>query len=221
MDTNIDVLLNSPLFQGIKEEDIKSMLSCLGGSIRNYGKNEVILMEGEPVGKVGVVLRGRVQVMNEDVFGNRTILEQVGEGALFGAAYACAEVDRSPVSVVSLEDSAILQLDVRRVLKVCPAACQFHQELIGNMVHILAGKNVLLGEKIRHISGRTTREKLLSYLSDQSKRAGDSHFIIPFDRQGLADYLCVERSAMSAELGRLKKEGILDFRKSEFWLSDY
>lgn len=218
MKNSIEMLSTSPLFQGIKEGDLENMLSCLGATIRNYGRNEVILVEGEPVGKVGVILKGCVQVMKEDVFGNRTILEQVGQGELFGAAYACAKVDRSPVSVTAVEDSAILQLDVRRVLDICPAACQFHQELVRNMVYILAGKNVLLGEKIRHISRRTTREKLLSYLSDQSKKAGSRYFSIPFDRQGLADYLCVERSAMSAELGKLKKEGMLDFRKREFWL---
>ncbi|MGF0033912.1 Crp/Fnr family transcriptional regulator [Bariatricus sp. SGI.154] len=218
MKINIDMLSASPLFQGIKEEDLENMLSCLGGTVRNYGRNEVILVEGEPVGKVGVVLKGCVQVMNEDVFGNRTILEQVGQGELFGAAYACAKFDRSPVSVAAVEDSAVLQLDVRRVLTVCPTACQFHQELVRNMVHILAGKNVLLGEKIRYLSRRTTREKLMSYLSDQSKRAGSRHFCIPFDRQGLADYLCVERSAMSAELGKLRKEGVVDYLRSEFWL---
>lgn len=218
MSIDIDIVSDSPLFQGIKEEELKSLFSCLGGNVRDYGKHESILVEGEPVGKFGIVLQGIVQVMNEDVFGNRTILEQIGEGELFGAAYACANIGSSPVSVMAVEACTIMWLDVKRVLTVCSSACPFHQKLIRNMVYILAGKNILLGEKIRHISRRTTREKLMTYLSDQSKKAGSRHFSVPFDRQGLADYLCVERSAMSAELGKLKKERVLDFKKNEFWL---
>ena len=120
----------------------------------------------------------------------------------------------SPVSVVAVTDSQVFQVDIQRVLEVCPASCPFHQQLIRNLVTILAGKNVMLGEKLRHLSKRTTREKLLSYLSETAKQKNARHFVIP----ELADYLCVERSAMSAELSKLRRDGVLDYRKSEFWL---
>ena len=112
----------------------------------------------------------------------------------------------------------MLFLEAGRILSVCPTACPFHQKMVENMVYILARKNVMLSEKIGHISKRSTREKLLSYLSSQSKKAGSRHFFIPFNRQELADYLCVERSAMSAELSKLRGEGLLDYKKFEFWL---
>ena len=172
-----------------------------------FQKQEVIWSEGEPARKVGIVLSGCVQVVSEDVFGNRNILEKLMPGELFGAAYACAGVGGSPVSVVAVTDSQVFQVDIQRVLEVCPASCPFHQQLIRNLVTILAGKNVMLGEKLRHLSKRTTREKLLSYLSETAKQKNARHFVIPFNRQELADYLCVERSAMSAELSKLRGMG--------------
>ena len=191
MKNDIKILQMSPLFTGVNEQDMEEMISCLDGQMKTYGKNERILTEAETLKKVGVILKGCVQVENEDVFGNRNIQEMLEPGELFGAAYACAGIKNSPVSITSISE---------------------------NMVYILARKNVMLSEKIGHISKRSTREKLLSYLSSQSKKAGSRHFFIPFNRQELADYLCVERSAMSAELSKLRGEGLLDYKKFEFWL---
>lgn len=208
-----------PLFQGVCETEFEQMISCLDGKYRRFQKNALILAEGQAAAGLGIVLEGCVQVVDEDVFGNRNIVEQLEPGGLYGAAFACAGIPVSPVSIVAAKDSLILTLDIRKVLTVCPNSCPFHQRLVQNMVRILAKKNVILSEKISHISKRTTREKLLSYLSEESKRAGSSHFRIPFNRQEMADYLCVERSAMSAELGRLRREGVIDFQKNEFWIN--
>ena len=145
-------------------------------------------------------------------------MEQLSQGELFGAAFSCAGIKKSPVSVVTVTDCTVLQVPVKRLFELSAESSLLQQKFFINMVQIFARKNVMLGEKIRHISKRTTRDKLLSYLSEQSKRAGSRHFTIPFNRQELADYLCVERSAMSTELGKLKKEGILDMCRSEFWL---
>ena len=137
---------------------------------------------------------------------------------LYGAAFACAGIKKSPVSVVAVTPVRILQIKIEKVMHVCPNACPCHQQVIQNLVYLLARKNVALSEKIQHISKRSTREKLLAYLADEIKKTGRKHFQIPFSRQELADYLCVDRSAMSAELGKLKREGIIEFRKNEFWV---
>lgn len=209
-----------PLFNGIREEDLKAMLQCLDGRQKSYQKGEIILSEEDSSICAGLVLEGSVQVAEEDVFGNRNILEHVEAGELYGAAFSCAGMTKSPVSVTAMSDCQILLINMNKVTKTCPSSCVFHQQLIQNLVHIMAVKNVMLNEKISHISRRSTKEKLLSYLSDCAKKEKSMHFTIPFSRQELADYLCVERSAMSAELGKLKKEGILDCKKKEFWLRE-
>lgn len=218
MKIDIDILKKSPLFIGIAQEEIEKIMPVLESKMKVYQKNEMILGEEEPVENLGVILEGCVQVICEDVFGNRSILEQLGQGELFGAAFSCAGIKKSPVSVVTVTDCTVLQVPVKRLFELSAESSLLQQKFFINMVQIFARKNVMLGEKIRHISKRSTRDKLLSYLSEQSKRAGSRHFTIPFNRQELADYLCVERSAMSAELGKLKKEGILDMCRSEFWL---
>ena len=209
-----------PLFGGIREENLTEMLKCLDGREKSYRKGEMILTEEESSAGAGLVLEGMVQVAEEDVFGNRNILEHVKTGQLYGAAFSCAGIKKSPVSVMAVTDCRILLINMNKVIETCPMSCTFHQRLISNLVRIMAIKNVALNEKISHISRRSTKEKLLSYLSDCAKKAQRMHFTIPFDRQELADYLCVERSAMSAELGKLKKTGILDCRKNEFWLKE-
>lgn len=218
MKNDIKILQMSPLFTGVNEQDMEEMISCLDGQMKTYGKNERILTEAETLKKVGVILKGCVQVENEDVFGNRNIQEML-TGLFFMPAQAYAAPNSSPgSSITSISESKVLFLEAGRILSVCPTACPFHQKMVENMVYILARKNVMLSEKIGHISKRSTREKLLSYLSSQSKKAGSRHFFIPFNRQELADYLCVERSAMSAELSKLRGEGLLDYKKFEFWL---
>lgn len=216
--TNQDVLGMIPLFWGIQQEERERLLQCLGAEERTLRKNERILEEEMEMSRMGILLDGELQVFCDDVFGNRHILEQLKQGELFGAAFACAGLKKSPVTVAAVKDSRVLQIDVNRILTVCPETCPFHQKMITNMVRILAQKSVSLSEKIGHLSRRSTKEKLLSYLSEISKHTGSMHITIPFNRQELADYLCVERSAMSAELSKLRREGILDYRKNEFWL---
>lgn len=216
---NVPNIPNAPLFRGICAEDRAAMLQCLGGKKKHFRKGEIILAEEEPVKKMGILLKGSVQVISEDVFGNRNIVEKLMPGELFGAAFACAGIEKSPVSVTAVEETVIYLLDIRRVLEMCPGSCPFHRRLLQNMILLLARKNVAFSEKIGHLSRRSTREKLLSYLSETAKKEGSRHFFIPFNRQELADYLCVDRSAMSAELSRLRREGLLDYKKSEFWLT--
>ncbi len=218
MNNRQDLFETMPLFQGIRAEDRERMLQCLGGRRRCFRKGEMVLAEDDPPKKMGILLKGSLQVIKEDVFGNRNIVEILAPGDLFGAAFACAGVQRSPVSVMAGEAAELFLMDIRHVLEMCPTSCPFHSRLLQNMIALLARKNVSLNEKIEHLSRRSTREKLLSYLSETAKKEGKRHFFIPFNRQELADYLCVERSAMSAELSKLRGEGLLDYKRSEFWL---
>lgn len=213
-------LTQVPLFRGILPEDLSSMLRCLNARTAAYQKQDIVLLEGQPVPSVGVVLSGKVQIVKEDFAGNRNIMAEIGPGNLFAESYSCIQADSLPVTVVSVTESEVLWVDYRRIVTTCPSACRFHTRLIENMLTILASKNILLSRKIEHISKRTTREKLLSYLSDQSARSGAREFDIPFSRQELADYLCVDRSAMSGELSRMQRDGILRFQHNHFVLVD-
>ena len=213
-----EVIKSSPLFTGIVPEDISAMLTCLRASRSSYFKGEYILSAGSPARDVGLVLQGDIHIIKEDFWGNRSIIANIGPGELFGEAFACAGATSLPVNAVAAQDCAVRFIDYRKVITTCSSACTFHTGLIQNMLKILAMKNKMLMEKLGHMTKRSTREKLLSYLSEQAVKAENSHFTIPFDRQELADYLCVERSAMSAELSKLKKDGILDYRKNDFIL---
>ncbi len=214
----LPLLQNIPLFSGIEAENIPTVLSCLGAASRSYAREEAVFHAGGRAEALGVVLTGQVQVFREDSEGNRHILAEMGPGDVFAEAYACARTSRLPVSVWTIQESDLLLLNVSRVISLCPSACSFHTRLVGNLLSILAEKSIRLNEKIDHLSRRTIREKLLSYLETRADREGMRTFIIPFNRQELADYLCVDRSALSRELGILRREGVLDFQRQRFTL---
>ena len=165
---------------------------------------------------MGVVLEGGVQIQQEDYFGNRSILGLAGPGELFGESFACAGTDSLPVSVVAAQDSTLLLVDCRRVIFPCEKACSFHRSILSNLMQVMARKNLAFHQKLQITSRRTTREKLMSYLMAQARARQASQFTIPFDRQELADYLGVDRSGLSAEIGRLKAEGVIDCHRSTF-----
>ena len=218
MNPAIIALKKSVLFCGIETREIEAMLNCLSAVKRTYEKGEFVWRNGDHVTSMGLVLTGSVHVIEEDFWGNRTILSECSESQIFGDAYACMPSVELGVSVVAAGKSEILFLDVQKVITVCTSACEFHTRLIRNLLSVLADKNLMLTQKIKHMAKRSTREKLLSYLSEESLKQKNSRFEIPFNRQQLADYLCVDRSAMSGELCKLKKEGVLDFKKNSFHL---
>ena len=212
------ILRQCALFAGIADAHLERMLSCLGARVELFDKKYTVFAEGTPAKMIGVVLSGAVQVMQVDYYGNRSILDQVGPSGVFGEAFACAEVQALPVTVLANEPSEVMLIDCAHILHVCGNHCGFHQQLIYNLMKNLAVKNMLFHQRIEVTSKRTTREKLLAYLMLQSKRAGSQSFDIPFDRQALADYLEVERSGLSAEIGKLRREGVLESRKNHFIL---
>ena len=218
MQEYFSVIRSSPLFSGISEPELAAMLACLDARQENYPKDAFLLRAGDTAESIGLVLSGSVLVVQEDIWGNRNILSKAGAGQVFAAAYACAPGARLNVSVVAETPVCALFLNVRRVLTVCSSACAHHSRVIRNLLGELANKNLRLGEKVTQISQRTTRAKLLSYFSAEAQRLGRYEFDIPFSRQQLADYLAVERSGLSLELGKLKKEGLLDFHKNHFVL---
>ena len=218
MEEIFEILSQCPLFSGISREDLSGMLQCLGARSVSYEKGRTVFLEGDPALWVGVVLTGEVQILRVDLDGNRSTLAAAGPGQLFGEVFACAQLDRLPVTVIASADSRILQLACRRIIETCSQSCIFHSQLIHNLLKIVARKNLMLNQKIDFISRRTTREKLMAYLTAQAKAADSRIFSIPYNRQELADYLGVERSAMSAELGKLKKEGTIDFHRNHFTL---
>ncbi len=183
-----------------------------------YEKGQTVFFTGERIEKFGIVLSGQVQVVQDDYYGNRSILGKIDIGNLFGESFACSETKTLPVSVITTAESELLFIDCHRLAVPCAKACGFHSRLIQNMLSIVSTKNILLTQKIEFTSKRTTREKLLAYLSAEAKKAEGNYFYIPFNRQELADYLSVERSAMSAELSKLKNDGLLNFHKNQFEL---
>ncbi|MDL2253061.1 Crp/Fnr family transcriptional regulator [Ruminococcaceae bacterium OttesenSCG-928-I18] len=219
MDNHIlPILRQCPLFRQIEPGDIPSMLQCLSAVKKGYRKGETVFSAGSAITHVGIVLTGRVHVEQNDYWGNRTILTQVGPAELFGEAFSCAGIEKLPVNVYAAEPSEILLIDYRKIIRSCSSACPFHAKLIQNMLWILAQKNVALTQKMETLTQRTTRDKLLAYLSRQAQAQGSSQFEIPFSRQELADYLSVDRSAMSSELSKMQKEGLLQFQKNRFSL---
>ena len=212
------ILQACALFRGVQEGELEGMLTCLGARKVAAQKEESIFREGDPANFVGVVLRGAVRILRTDFYGNQSIVGQVEPGDLFGEAFSCAGVQALPVSAVAAQSSEVLLLDIHRVLTLCANTCTFHGRIVSNLVQVLAGKNLGLNQKLDIASRRTTRDKLLAYLTAQAKAAQSPRFTIPFDRQALADYLGVERSAMSAELSKLQKEGILKTHRSQFEL---
>lgn len=216
MEEYLDILSQCPLFAGISRQELGLMLNGLGGKITGIAKGNPVFLEGDPAEFVGVVLSGKVQIVRTDYYGNRSVLTVVSPGGLFGEAFACAGVETLPVSVIALQNSTVLLLDCKRVLTGCSNACPFHSRLVRNLLQGIAQKNLILTRKIRCMSQTATQEKLMEFLLEQAKQQGSAEFVIPYDRQSLADYLGVERSAMSAEISKLKKAGRIDCSGSRF-----
>ena len=218
MEKYFDVISVSPLFAEMDREEIGSMLHCLGAKTQTVLRGEPVFLEGDPAGYVGMVLEGGVQVVQDDFYGSRSLLAHMERGDLFAEAFACADVKALPISVYAAEDSVLLLMNCRKMLTVCSKSCRFHNQLVRNLLQVVAAKTLALSSKIRFMSKKTTREKLMAYLLEQAKRKGQETFSIPLNRQALADYLGVERSAMSAELSKMQKEGLLEYKGSQFRL---
>ena len=215
-----ELLAMTPLFSGSKPEEIDTMLGCLAARERRYGKGARIHRMGDVITTVGLVLEGSVRIESVDVWGNVSVLGVKGTGGMFGEAYAAVPGEPLMVDVVAAEDAAVLFLNLGKVLATCPRACPHHSRTSANMTEIIARQSLSLSRRILHVAPKTIRGKVLAYLSDVAERTGKREFDIPFDRQQLADYLGVDRSALSAELSRMQKAGLIETRRSHFVLKE-
>lgn len=218
MERYIGILRHTKLFAGVGMEDVSSMLHCLQTRMRHCSKGEYLFRQGEHLDCIAVLVEGGLHVQRDDYWGNRTILAQLSVGEMFGEAYVSPDSGPLLNDVVAVQDSTILLFDVRRILTVCSSACRFHAMVVQNLFFAISEKNRQLVQKLDHMGKRTTREKLLSYLSEEADKQGGRSFVIPFNRQQLADYLSVDRSAMSNELSKMRDEGLIQFEKNHFTL---
>ncbi|MBQ8558470.1 MAG: Crp/Fnr family transcriptional regulator [Tyzzerella sp.] len=213
-----EILRKCSLFDDIADENLMAMLGCLGASVKNFHKKEMIMAEGEPAIYIGILLTGAAQIEQTDYYGNRSIVAGLQPSELFGETFACAGVKTMPVDVVANEDTEIMFIDCLRITQSCSNACEFHRQMIYNLMKVVATKNLVFHQKIVITSKRSTREKLMAYLLLQAKKNDSNSFGIPYDRQGLADYLGVERSGLSAEISKLRKEGMIECKRNHFEL---
>ncbi len=218
MQKYLPILRSCPFFNGMRDDEILSILHCVQASTVTRPRGAYILRAGDTTEVMGLVLSGSVLILQEDLWGHRNILSKCTAGDFFGEPYAATSGTVLNVNAVAEDDCTLLFLNVKRLLTSCPTACDHHQKLIRNLVSVLANRLLVFNDKITHVSKRSTREKLLSYLSSESVRQASLSFDIPFDRQQLADYLAVERSGLSVELCKMRDEGLLEFQKSHFVL---
>ena len=214
----IPILKRTKLFAGVADEEIGAMLSCLDARLHTYKKGEYVFRQGEHLNCITVLVEGELHVQRDDYWGNRAIVNRVAVGEMFGEAYIAPESGALLNDVLAVEDSEVIFFDVCRIITVCSSACRFHSMVVQNLFFAISEKNRSLLQKLGHISKRTTREKLISYLSEEANRNGSASFVIPFNRQQLADFLSVDRSAMSNELCKMRDEGLLEFDKNAFKL---
>lgn len=212
----LPVLERCVLFENIYRDDILSMLDCFGAAVRTVGRNAPILSEGESAEFVGIMLKGSANVVKQDYYGDRSIVGRVEPGQMFAESFACAGVPVLPVSVVANEECRVMLIHCQRITVGCANACSFHSQVIFNLLKAVAARNLEFHQKLEITAKRTTREKLMAYLLSQAKLHNSSTFTIPYDRQALADYLGVERSAMSAEISKLRADGVLQSTRNQF-----
>lgn len=206
------------MFRGSTISEIQAILQCLGASIKTFHKGTPIYHTGEIIECMGLVLSGSVNIENNDVWGNKNILSHIDAGQIFAETYACIPGEPLMVNVTAAEKTTVMFLNTARLLQTCPHCCIHHNKLIKNLLQITAQKNLNLSCKILNTSSKTIRGRLLSYFSVQAMQYGSYQFTIPFNRQQLADYLSVDRSALSNELSKMKNEGILTYEKNTFIL---
>lgn len=218
MEKYIPILKRTQLFSGVGEEEIGAMLNCLQAKLCTYKKGEYVLRQGEHLDNILVLTEGKLHIQRDDYWGNRSIINMVSIGEMFGEAYVAPESGTLMNDVLAVEDSTVIFFDVKRIITVCSASCRFHSMVVQNLFFAISEKNRKLVQKLTFMTKRTTREKLIAYLSEEAKRQNSSEFSIPFNRQQLADFLSVDRSAMSNELCKMRDEGLIEFEKSCFKL---
>lgn len=216
MEKYFQILKKCPLFHEIEGDNIGAMMGCVDAKLHRFSKNNAIFSEGDPATHIGIVLSGGAQIIREDYYGNRSIVANIEPAQIFGETFACAETAELPISVIATENTDVLLLDCRRLTHSCRNACDFHNQMIFNLMKVMAKKNLIFNEKIEITGKRSTKEKLMTFLLLQAKKNHSDTFIIPYNRQELADFLEVERSGLSVEISKLCKAGVIETDKKVF-----
>lgn len=213
---NISQFIKYPLFKDIKQKDILKIGDCFGLQEKEYSKGEYIWHAGDEAIYLGVVTNGQINIIRDDILGNRTIISNINKGHTFGEAYAISKISEYPVSIKAATDTNVLLINIDKLTTPCPMSCGFHNQLIKNLLWIIARKNIKLSSRIECITKKTIKQKVVFYLLDEMKMSGQEKVFIPFNRRELSDYLNVNRSALSRVLSTLKDEGIITYSKNEF-----
>ena len=210
------IIKDNPLFARISQEDLLGMLHCLSARIHCYKKDSYIFMAGDLVHSIGVVLKGNVAITKENKEGDRNLVTMIVPGQCFGESFACSGRPEAFVSAAAMEDCEIMFLDCKKIVTTCSSACTFHTRLIENILAMLTEKIQGLNQKLEIVSKRKIRDKLMTFFQEQKKNTGTNVFSIPYNREQLADFLFIDRSALSNELCKMRDEGLIRFHKNKF-----
>ena len=211
-----DLLNKIPLFRGLTENEIRELLNPQNTRKRIFEKGETVLYEGELVRETGIVLSGKVIIELSDAWGNNSVISGVEKGGAFAEAYACVPGSLMLQHVTAYEKSEILFIDIRALLETDGVKNKAQLKLLKNLLTVCASKNLKLSSRMLNITPKTIRARLMSYFSECVKTSGSYKFEIPYDRRQLADYLGVDRSALSAELSKMRKDGLIEYNKNRF-----
>ena len=212
----IEQMKATGLFFGLSDQEIIGLLPCFKANEVSYGKGDVMFQAGDSQSAIGIVVEGEVHIQKEDYAGNRLLINIVTAGNMFGEVSAFANTGRWANTVIAGLDSTIVFIQIEHISKPCSNICQAHRFLIENMLKIVAQKALIMNSRINYLKLKGMREKLATFLLEQSFRSGKHTFDIQMNRESLADFLNVSRPSMSRELGRLRNEGVIDFYKSSF-----
>lgn len=215
---NYKYIAGTSLFSGVSEEEAKAMLTCLEAEEKSFLREQMIYHTGQTVWKMGLLLKGSVNIIRMDVWGNESIIGHIAQGEAFAETYACLPNQPILVDVMAVTASTVLFMDVRKVVQTCASSCHHHNQLIHNLLMLMASRNLGLTQKINHVTHHSIRDRLLSYFAQETGRQNSREIEIPFNRQQLADYLAVDRSALSNELSKMQKEGLIQYKKNHFVL---
>lgn len=208
----------SPVFFGMSDNELKGLLECFNARVRKYEKEEMIIRQGDIISNIYLILDGAVNIEKDSYWGRRIIISRLGKNENLALSFVGSKNVESSVDAITVDETLVLILGYEKCTSMCQNACTRHKVLINNLFQILSKENIELIQKIENVSQKTIRDKLLTYLSNEAQKNHSNNFNIKFNRQDLADYLNVDRSAMSFELSKLQKEGLLKYNKNNFEL---
>ena len=214
------VLSECMLFRGMSAQELSALLDCLDFRVRKFGRNETVNTAGDPFEGLGVILTGQADVIKENSTGDRMIMTILKPGDIFGEMAAFSGVGKWPATVVAHTDCSVMYVPPDKLTGQCEKACAGHRRLVINMLGILSWKALTLSKKLEYLSVRSVRGRIAKFLLEQYKNYGQTTFLIPMNRNEMADFLNITRPSLSREMSRMKDDGILDFHRSSVRIMD-